>query len=211
MAGGTRRQLKVSIQVHHPRVSSRAPNPKSLILSPQSQVQGPEFPRQILHVDMDAFFVSVEELENPSLKGKAVVVGADPDGRGVVAAASYEARKFGVHSAMPVRTAKQLCPHAIFLRGQHRKYSDYSHQLCQIFGEFTPVVEMVSIDEAYLDLTGCERLHGSSFLAADKLIRTVKDAYRPQLLCRTFNLPPGFQDRLRSSQTARPALHFSGL
>jgi DNA polymerase-4 len=124
---------------------------------------------------MDAFFVSVEELENPSLKGKAVIVGADPDGRGVVAAASYEARKFGVHSAMPIRTAKQLCPHAIFLRGQHAKYSDYSHKLCGIFAEFTPVVVMVSIDEAYLDLTGCERLHGSAFRAADKLIRTVQE------------------------------------
>ena len=124
---------------------------------------------------MDAFFVSVEELEDPSLKGKAVVVGADPDGRGVVAAASYEARKFGVHSAMPIRTAKTLCPHAIFLRGQHSKYSDYSHKIYRIFEEFTPIVEMVSIDEAYLDLTGCERLHGSAFRGADKLIRTIKE------------------------------------
>jgi len=130
---------------------------------------------QIAHVDMDAFFVSVEELEDPSLKGKAVVVGADPDGRGVVAAASYEARKFGVHSAMPIRTAKKLCPHAIFLRGHHAKYSQYSHNIYDIFGEFTPIVEMVSIDEAYLDLTGCERLHGSAFRGADKLIRTIKD------------------------------------
>jgi DNA polymerase-4 len=131
--------------------------------------------RQILHVDMDAFFVSVEELENPSLKGKAVIVGADPDGRGVVAAASYEARKFGVHSAMPIGTAKKLCPHAIFLRGQHRKYGEYSRKIHRIFEEFTPVVEMVSIDEAYLDLTGCERLHGSAFRGADRLIRTVKE------------------------------------
>lgn len=129
----------------------------------------------ILHVDMDAFFVSVEELENPSLKGKAVVVGADPDGRGVVAAASYEARKFGVHSAMPIRTAKKLCPHAIFLRGEHRKYREYSHKIYNIFEGFTPVVEMVSIDEAYLDFTGCERLHGSAFRGADKLIRTIKE------------------------------------
>ena len=131
--------------------------------------------RQILHVDMDAFFVSVEELENPALKGKAVIVGADPDGRGVVAAASYEARKFGVHSATPIRTAKKLCPHAIFLRGQHRKYGEYSRQIHRIFEAFTPVVEMVSIDEAYLDLTGCERLHASVLAGADKLIRQVKE------------------------------------
>jgi DNA polymerase-4 len=129
----------------------------------------------IAHVDMDAFFVSVEELEDPSLKGKAVVVGADPEGRGVVAAASYEARKYGVHSAMPIRTAKKLCPHAIFLRGHHAKYSEYSHKIYDIFAEFTPVVEMVSIDEAYLDFTGCERLHGSAFRGADRLIRVIKE------------------------------------
>jgi DNA polymerase-4 len=131
--------------------------------------------RQILHVDMDAFFVSVEELENPALEGQAVIVGGDPEGRGVVAAASYEARKYGVHSAMPIRTAKKRCPHAVFLRGHHEKYSDYSERICRLFGEFTPRVEMVSIDEAYLDLTGCERLHGSAFRAADRLIRSVKE------------------------------------
>ena len=131
--------------------------------------------RQILHVDMDAFFVSVEELEDPSLKGKAVVVGADPDGRGVVSAASYEARKFGVHSAQPIGQAKKLCPHAIFLRGHYEKYREYSEKIYRIFGEFTPIVEMVSVDEAYLDLTGCERLYGSAFQAADRLIRAVKE------------------------------------
>jgi DNA polymerase IV len=130
---------------------------------------------QILHVDMDAFFVSVEELEDPSLKGKAVVVGADPDGRGVVAAASYEARKFGVHSAQPIGQAKKLCPHAIFLRGHYEKYSEYSNKIHRIFEEFTPVVEMVSVDEAYLDLTGCELLHGSTLGAGDRLIRKVKE------------------------------------
>ena len=137
--------------------------------------------RQILHVDMDAFFVSVEELSDPSLKGKAVVVGADPDGRGVVAAASYEARKFGVHSAMPIGKAKKLCPHAIFLRGHHAKYQQYSKKIYGIFREFTPVIEMVSIDEAYLDLTGSDRLHGGMLCAADRLIRTVKN--RTSLNC----------------------------
>ena len=130
--------------------------------------------KQILHVDMDAFYVSVEELADPSLRGKAVVVGADPDGRGVVTAASYEARKFGVHSAQPIGTAKRLCPHAVFLRGNYPKYHEYSKRVSAIFAEFTPVVHMVSIDEAYLDLTGSERLHGPALCAADRLIRTVK-------------------------------------
>ena len=131
--------------------------------------------RSILHLDMDAFFVSVEELENPSLKGKAVVVGADPYGRGVVAAASYAARKFGIHSAQPIQQARKLCPHAIFLRGDHTKYGDYSRKIHRVLEEFTPVVEMVSIDEAYLDLTGTERLLGPTLTAADRLIRAVKE------------------------------------
>jgi len=131
--------------------------------------------RQILHVDMDAFYVSVEELENPSLRGKAVIVGADPDGRGVVTAASYEARKFGVHSAQPIGKAKQLCPDAIFLRGNYAKYHHYSKRVAEIFSTFTPVVQMVSIDEAYLDLTGSERLQGHTLPAADRLIRVVKE------------------------------------
>ena len=101
---------------------------------------------------MDAFFVSVEELENPSLKGKAVVVGADPDGRGVVAAASYEARKFGVHSAMPIGTAKKLCPHAIFLRGHHSKYGEYSRQIHRIFEEYIKPGGMIRDTQPPLDL-----------------------------------------------------------
>lgn len=124
---------------------------------------------------MDAFYVSVEELENPTLRGKAVVVGADPRGRGVVAAASYEARKFGVHSAQPISKAKQLCPQAIFLRGNYEKYHHYSEVVSAILGQFTPEVERVSIDEAYLDLTGSERLQGPALVAGDRLIRTVKE------------------------------------
>jgi DNA polymerase IV len=127
----------------------------------------------ILHVDMDAFFVSVELLERPELRGKPVVVGGRPDQRGVVSAASYEARKFGIHSAMPLRTAGRLCPHAIYLDGHHEKYSEWSDRVASILARFSPVVEMVSIDEAYLDLSGTERLHGPPLAAADKLLRTI--------------------------------------
>src|SRR6184192_306486 len=132
-----------------------------------------EEPSCILHVDMDAFFVSVELLERPELRGKPVVVGGRPDQRGVVSAASYEARKFGIHSAMPLRTAGRLCPHAIFLDGHHEKYSEWSDRIATILGEFSPTVEMVSIDEAYLDLAGTGRLHGPPLAAADKLLRTI--------------------------------------
>ena len=127
----------------------------------------------ILHVDMDAFFVSVELLERPDLRGKPVVVGGRPDQRGVVSAASYEARKFGIHSAMPLRTAGRLCPHAIFLDGHHEKYSEWSDRIASILAKFSPIVEMVSVDEAYLDLSGTERLHGPPLAAADKLLRTI--------------------------------------
>jgi DNA polymerase-4 len=127
----------------------------------------------ILHVDMDAFFVSVELLERPELRGKPVVVGGRPDQRGVVSAPSYEARKFGIQSAMPLRTAAKLCPHAIFLDGHHAKYGEWSDRVASILAKFSPIVEMVSIDEAYLDLAGTERLHGKPFAAADKLLRTI--------------------------------------
>src|SRR5580698_5657093 len=125
--------------------------------------------RTIFHVDMDAFFVSVEELFDPTLKGKPVVVGGKRDERGVVSAASYAARKFGVHSAMPLRTAYKLCPHAIFVEGHRDRYLDCSRQVFDVLQKFSPRVEMASIDEAYLDLTGTERLLGTPLAAAHAL------------------------------------------
>jgi DNA polymerase-4 len=103
------------------------------------------------------------------MRGKPVVVGGRPDQRGVVSAASYEARKFGIQSAMPLRTAAKLCPQAIFLDGRHAKYDEWSDRVATILANFSPIVEMVSIDEAYLDLAGTERLHGPPIAAADFL------------------------------------------
>ena len=127
----------------------------------------------ILHVDMDAFFVSVELLDRPELRGKPVVVGGQPDERGIVSTASYEARKYGIHSAMPLRTAGRLCPHAIFLEPRHDRYSEWSDRVATILGKYSPLVEMASVDEAYLDLAGTERLHGPPVAAADALLREI--------------------------------------
>ncbi len=126
-------------------------------------------PRTIFHVDMDAFFVSVEELFDPSLKNKAVVVGGAANERGVVAAASYEARKFGVHSAMPLRTAAKLCPQAIFVPGHPARYRECSEKVYNVLNRFSPKLEMVSIDEAYVDMSGTERLYGPPLRAAHLL------------------------------------------
>jgi DNA polymerase-4 len=132
------------------------------------------FPRCIFHVDMDAFFVSVEELFDPSLIGKAVVVGGQRNERGVVSAASYAARKFGVHSAMPLRTAAKLCPEAIFVNGHPERYRECSEKVFAVLSAFSPQVEMASIDEAYLDMTGTERLHGPPLKAAHTLHQRMK-------------------------------------
>ena len=130
--------------------------------------------RLIFHLDMDAFFVSVEELRDPSLKGKPVVVGGKADERGVVSAASYAARKFGVHSALPLREAYRRCPQAIFLPGNPHDYREYSKRVHEILRAFSPLVEQVSIDEAFLDLSGATRLLGPPLAAADKLHRKVQ-------------------------------------
>src|SRR5580704_12776245 len=141
----------------------------------------PAFPRTIFHVAMAAFFVSVEELFDPSLKGKAVVVGGQRHERGVVSAASYEARKFGVHSAMPLRTAAKMCPHAIFVDGHPERYRERSEKVHEVLCSFSPQVEMASIDEAYIDMTGTERLHGPALRAAHRLHEKMKS--ETQLNC----------------------------
>jgi DNA polymerase-4 len=123
-----------------------------------------DWSRIIIHVDMDAFFASVEQLLNPEWKGKPVIVGADPDGgkgRGVVSAASYEARKFGVHSAMPISRAYRLCPHGVFVHPHGHVYSDYSKRFFKVLHTFSPLVEGLSIDEAFLDLSGSLHLFGT--------------------------------------------------
>ncbi|RJP19403.1 MAG: DNA polymerase IV [Deltaproteobacteria bacterium] len=129
--------------------------------------------RSIIHLDLDAFYASVEMLDDPALRGKPVIVGGS-ERRGVVAASSYEARKFGVHSAMPTATAMRLCPAGVFLPVRMDRYRDMSEKVFDIFRRFTPLVEPLSIDEAFLDVTGCERLFGS----AEETARRIRAAVR---------------------------------
>jgi len=131
--------------------------------------------RQITHVDMDAFYASVEQLDNPKLAGQPVIVGGNPKGRGVVSAASYEARKFGIHSAMPMAQAVRLCPHAIVLPARMERYVQVSQQIHAIFEQYTPLVESVSIDEAFLDVTGSTNLFGSGEQIALAIKTAIKD------------------------------------
>ena len=130
--------------------------------------------RRIMHIDLDAFFVSVEQVENPELKGKPVVVGGRPDRRGVVAAASYEARALGLHAGMPLITASRRCPQAIFIEGNFPKYRRASQRFFAILADFSPYLEPVSLDEAYLDATGFESIHGSIRHMAAAIKKRVK-------------------------------------
>ncbi len=126
--------------------------------------------RTIFHLDLDAFFISVERILDPSLNGKPVIVGGDPKlGRGVVAACSYEARAFGLHSAMPIRTAYRLCPKGIYINGHFEEYERYSQAVKNILEQYAPVIEQASIDEFYLDMTGTQKMYGSMLSFASKL------------------------------------------
>jgi DNA polymerase-4 len=133
--------------------------------------------RNIIHVDMDAFFAAVEQRDNPSLKGKPVIVGGRPDSRGVVATSSYEARRFGIHSAMPINEAWRRCPHGVFLPVNMAKYQEVSKQIHTIFLDYTPLVEPLSLDEAFLDVTDSTKLFGS----AEKIACALKKRIRQQL------------------------------
>lgn len=132
--------------------------------------------RTIFHLDLDAFFVSVERILDPKLNGKPVIVGGDPKyGRGVVSACSYEARAFGLHSAMPIRTAYKLCPHGIYLHGHGDEYTRFSKAVKNILEQYAPQIEQASIDEFYLDMTGTQKMYGSMFEFATRLQKEIWD------------------------------------
>ena len=154
-------------------------------------------PRWIMHMDMDAFFASIEQLDDPSLRGKAVIVGGEH--RGVVSTCSYEARKFGVHSAMPIAEARRHCPHGVYIRPRMRRYAEMSALVREAISRFSPLVEMASVDEAYLDATGLERLFGP----VESLGRQLKEAVREAtggLTCSVGIAPVKFLAKIASEQ-----------
>ena len=134
--------------------------------------------RKIIHIDMDAFFAAVEQRDFPEYLGRPVIVGGAPDSRGVVAACSYEARKFGIHSAMPSSRAWRLCPHAIFLRPRFSVYRRVSNEIRQIFQKVTELIEPLSLDEAFLDVTDCPDCGGSATRIAKKIKQAIRDRTR---------------------------------
>lgn len=158
----------------------------------------------ILHVDMDAFFASVEQLDNPALKGKCVIVGGISD-RGVVSAASYEARKFGVHSAMPMYRARRLCPDGVFLSPRGGRYKALSNIIMDVLRSFSPLVEPVSIDEAYVDISGCESLFGGPAEIGSKIKARIKAAVG--LNCSVGIAPLKFLAKIASDIDKPDGLH----
>jgi len=133
--------------------------------------------RKIIHVDLDAFFASVEQTDNPQLKGRPVIVGGSIKRRGVVSTASYEARKFGVHSAQPIAQARKLCPQGVFLKVRMDRYREISRRILKILSSYTPKLEPMSIDEAFLDITGCENLFGK----AEDIAREIKTRIKKEV------------------------------
>ena len=155
--------------------ASGAPSRRALTTGRAGAGREARASRVILHVDMDAFYASVEQRDRPEVRGRPVVVGADPRGRGVVSAASYEARRFGIHSAMPIGRAYRLCPTAAFLPVDMDKYARESERIMAILGDFTPLVEPLSLDEAFLDVTGSRALHGTGVEIARRIKARIRD------------------------------------
>jgi len=137
-------------------------------------MRDPDFRPLIFHVDLDAFYASVEQRDNPSLKGRPIIVGAAPGHRGVVSACSYEARRFGIHSAMPISQAYRRCPQGVYLPVRMERYLDVSREVMEILSTFTPHMQQISVDEAFLDLTGTERLFGPAHDTGAKLKEEVR-------------------------------------
>ncbi|MGE5559163.1 MAG: DNA polymerase IV [Bacillota bacterium] len=143
--------------------------------------------RSIIHLDMDAFYAAVEQRDNPSLAGKPVIVGGSAEGRGVVSTASYEARKYGIHSAMPMREALRLCPHGIFLPVRMQRYLEVSGEIMKILSSYSPVIEPLSLDEAFLDVTGCRLLFGAPVEIAREIVGRIR---REQRLSASVGIAP---------------------
>ena len=160
--------------------------------------------RVILHADMDAFYASIEQRDRPELRGRPVIVGGTGP-RGVVSAASYEARRFGVHSAQPTGLARRLCPDGVFVPGDMAKYTRESSRIFEIFRRFTPLVEGLSLDEAFLDITGTGRLFGPPRALAQRLRAEVQGRVRARVLGRHRAGEAGGEDRERRGQAGRPA------
>ncbi len=161
----------------------------------------------ICHVDMDAFFAAIEQMDNPSLSGKCVIVGGTSD-RGVVAAASYEARRFGVHSAMPAYRARRICPDAVFLHPRKDRYKQVSREVMAVLETFSPVIEPVSIDEAYLDLQGCEGLLGDPESAGGRIKKRIFEC--TGLKCSVGMAPVKFLAKIASDMDKPDGLRVIG-
>ncbi len=157
--------------------------------------------RRIMHIDLDAFFVSVEQAQNPDLKGKPVVVGGKPDRRGVVASASYEARRFGLHAGMPLATASRLCPQAIFIEGSFHKYRDASQKFMATLADFSPYLEPLGLDEAYLDATGFESIHSTIRQMAMAIKQRIKDELS---ICASIGIASGKVVAKIASELSKP-------